>query len=485
MLWSSGTRAAAALAWLASLCLAQPRLEYRSPYCGPGGGSPPWACGLWPTTAAPRLGRPGSIVEDPDSGNRVLRVTGPGSFGEGPAAAFKVFDAGWRRAWNADSTRFLVIPWSNAPVRHDSYWLSFDGGRMALGRESGPLPGDLEDIQWDPTNPDLVVGLFRGIATSYNVRSGKYADVFDPSKTRWGSQPWTSSWGAGRVCIADGPQDKGTRIVCATRGGSKASVIDLRAQTIDGKPLAISLRGQPARLPASIGIHTIMLAPDGKWLAVDTHGNTMCKVPDLGGYSPTELFINLENGAGYEWNIACGGTHWAYGYDGVMAQSVTPRWTPTGADGPCNSDSRGIARRPTGADADSGFTILGPCAFFQPPTWAVNVHLSWLNNRAGERANQYPVLLATITGTRATVFLGNEIAAMEIAAPPYRGRIWRFAQTWNDPTRSQCGFLEYSSPSISPDGKWALYPSNWQGQTGPGGVCTGGNRTDVFLFELR
>ena len=167
-----------------------------------------------------------------------------------------------------------------------------------------------------------------------------------------------------------------------------------------------------------------------------------------------------------------------------MMQSTTPKWNSMGNHGPCNSDSRGIARRASGPDIDSSFAIAGPCSFFEPATWAVNVHISWTNNRAGPRVNQYPVLMATISN-RGNAFLANEIAAMETSAAPYRGRLWRFAQTWNLPTRSQCVFLEYSSPSISPDGRWAVFPSDWQGQTGDGGVCANGNRTDVFVFELR
>ncbi len=478
-------RFGAALAWVLLTFAAETGTEYRSPYCGPGGGSSAWACGAWPSTAPPRLGRPGSVTTDADSGNRVLRATGPGSFGEDPRTAFKSFDAGWRRAWNADSTRFIVVPWSGGPVRHSVYWLGFDPSHMELDGRKGSFPDEIAGIEWDAADPDLAVGLEDGVAVSYNVRTGKRSKIFDPAVTRWRAQAWAASWSASRVCIADGPQDKGYRIACARRDGSAPILIDLRAQTIGGKPFEPALRGATVSLPAGIGIHTIMLGEDGDWLAIDTHGNAMCGVAGLGNYASTALFLNLETRTGYEWNIACGGTHWAYGYDGVMIQSSTPKWTPKGADSPCNSDSRGLGRRSTGAEVDTSYTNLAPCSFFVPGAWDVNVHLSWINNLPGPRANEYPVLVATISSKPGGGFLANEIAAMETTAPPYRGRLWRFAQTWNDPTRSQCSFLEYASPSVSPDGRWAIFPSNWRGQTGPGGVCTGGNRTDVFVFELR
>jgi hypothetical protein len=478
-------RAAILLASLALGIAAGQRLEYRSPSCGPGGGSPAWACGAWPASTPPPVPRPGTAVADPDTANRVLRVTGPGTFGEEPRTAFKVFDGGWKRAWNAASDRLLVMPWNGRPVRHSAYWLGFDPARMALDGTSGPLPDDLAGVEWDPTDPDLVVGLSNGVATAYNVRSRKYTRIFDPATTGWRAPPGMLVWGGNRVCIAEAPQDDGYRIACAARDGSRRWAIDLHAQTVNGKPFPVSFRAQPASLPRTIGIHAITLAPDGKWLAIDTHGNTPCSVPNLPNYAATALFLNLETNTGYEWNIACGATHWAYGYDGLLMQSTTPKWTSAGANGPCNSDARAVARRSTDETVDSSYTITAPCSFFEPATWAVEVHLSWANNRDDSHANQYPVLLATLNTGSTPFFLANEIAAMETAAPPYRGRLWRFAQTWNDPAPSQCGFLDYSSPAISPDGRWALFPSNWRGQTGTGGVCTNGNRTDVFLFELR
>jgi hypothetical protein len=125
-------------------------LDYSSPYCGPAGGSTPWACGAWPTTTPPALGREGTVTIDPDTRNRVLRATQAGSFGEDPATAFKVFDAGWRRAWNATGTRFIVVPWtSRGQVRNQAYWLAFDPSSMRLDGRAQKIPADLSDIEWD------------------------------------------------------------------------------------------------------------------------------------------------------------------------------------------------------------------------------------------------------------------------------------------------------------------------------------------------
>ncbi len=438
-------------------------------------------CGPWPSVSPPELGRAGTAVSDPDTGNRILRVTESGSFGESPGTAYKVFDAGWRQAWNADNTRILVLPWRPDGTRNPAYWIGFDPEKMTLTREHGSVPSDFSDLQWDQDDPSLIVGLAGGVAKSYEIRRHKFATIFDPHKLRWRGG-WISSWGGDRVCIAEGPQDEGRRVICYDRRTGATRTIHLGEQTSGGRPFRVLLRDRPVSLPRNVGIHTITLAPDGRWLAIDTHGNATCSVQDMPDYAGTALFIDLETSSAHEWNIACGQTHWAFGYGGVLIQSASPKWNAAGASGPCESDSRGIARRRAGLGIDTSFAQLLPCAAFRNPTWGVNVHLTWTNNTGDNTA---PVVLSTVSSGTGAGLLWNEIAAVQTDCDPYKAAVWRFAQTWNDPVLKQCGFLEYSSPSVSRDGRWALFPSNWRGQTGSKGVCAAGARTDVFLFELR
>ncbi len=461
-------------------------LSYSSPSCGPNGGTTSWACGAWPSANAPQLGIAGTTVTDPDTGNRVLRVTGENNLGEAPGTAYKVFDGGWRQAWNANDTRILVLPWTTSQVKSVAYWLEFDPVNMKLTGVKGTIPNSISDFQWDQNNPDLIVGIVNGVAKSYNVVTQAYATIFDPSTSNWGGTPWLSAWGGQSVCITEGMQDVGQRLVCHNSQSNQTDAIDLRNQTINGQHFQVLMNRQPVNIPASVGVHTITLGQDGNWLAIDTHGNTGCSIGGLTNYASTSLFIDLANKVGYEWEVACGGTHWAYGYNNVMMQSSSPKWTPTGANGPCNSDSRGIGHRPTGPAIDAYYYNTQPCSDFSPSTWNISVHLSWTNNYNDAHVNNYPVLLATTDeGGGGGMFLSGDIAAVETSAPAYQARTWRFARHWNDPYTQQCGFMMYSSPAISRSGKFALFPSDWQGQTGTGGVCTSGKRTDVFLFELK
>jgi hypothetical protein len=443
--------------------------QYTSPTCGPTGGSTPWACGAWPTAAAPELGLAGAVTLDPDTGNRVLRATAPGSFGEPLTAAFKTFDSGWKRAWNADSTRFIVSSWGGTGRR---YWQAFDPATMRLGN-SGVLPVGTHDFEFDQTDPDLLVGLSGGVAKSYHLVTKVWSTVFDPKSIGWPGTPWKAVYGGSVVCIAGGGQDLGWRTICYDRVRHRTWQIDYRAQTINGRPFPVLLRGATVRLPATVTHHEVMLSPDGRWLAIDTHGNSPCNEASLGDYAGTTLFLSLEARTGYEWNVACGGTHWAYGYDGLLAQSTTPRFCASGIDG-APGDSRAVALRPSDSMLDSEFSQIQPHAFFSDPGWKTAVHLSWANN-SGD--NQQPVIAAAVGGTGV---MGNELVALETTAQEHMGRVWRIAQHW---ATTACGFFVYVSPQVSPDGRYALFPSDWAGATGAG-VC-GGRRPDVFVFELR
>jgi hypothetical protein len=459
-------------------------LSYTSPYCGPSGGSTSWACGAWPSTTPPTLGPAGTTTNDPDTHNRVLRVTQSGSYGESAGTAFKAFDGGWKQAWNANSTRFFVSSWNGGVVKSMYNWVPFNAANMSVGSGT-PVPSQFTDMEWDPNNPDLIDGIAGNVAKTYNVVTGAWTTVWDPATTNWGATPWLAGWGGNSVCIASGPQDVGYRLACYDRQAAKGQAIDLHAQTINGNKFTVYFQGQPVSLPSSIGIHTITMAPDGKFLAIDTHGNSLCSIGGLNNYASTALFINLQTNTAYEWNAACGQTHWAYGFNSVMAQSAGAKWTPAGPNGPCNSDSRGVLKRSTDAAIDSSVMLTEPCTFFNPATWNISVHLSWLNNVNDANANNYPVFLATTNEGVSNSFLWSDIAAMEMSAPLNQGRMWRFAQHWNDQYTTQCNFITYSSPAISRDGKWAIFPSDWRGQTGSNGVCTNGKRTDLFLFELK
>ena len=190
-------------------------LTYGSPFCGPAGGSTPWACGAWPTTTPPTLGLAGSVVRDPDTQNRILRVTGPGSFGEANTTVFKAFDGGWRRLWNADDSRLLVVSWSRRP-KNARNWVGFDGTRMTITGGT-PVPYQFTDVEWDQNNRDVLVGIAAGAAQTYNVATHAWTMVFNPASTNWGGNPWISGWGGNSVCIAAGPQDRGHRLACYDR----------------------------------------------------------------------------------------------------------------------------------------------------------------------------------------------------------------------------------------------------------------------------
>jgi hypothetical protein len=85
----------------------------------------------------------------------------------------------------------------------------------------------------------------------------------------------------------------------------------------------------------------------------------------------------------------------------------------------------------------------------------------------------------------------EEIIAVETATPGSSARIWRFAHhrsmVADDVDPSRISFWYTPRVNVSPDGRWALFTSNWEKTLGidPRGEAGGTYRQDLFLIELK
>lgn len=119
-------------------------------------------------------------------------------------------------------------------------------------------------------------------------------------------------------------------------------------------------------------------------------------------------------------------------------------------------------------------------------------HTSWNN---AHRSRLVPVLSSTYRyydgGLNTTPWRAwdNEVIAIETGASG-GARVWRFAHHRSnveyDGNASAIYFWYLPRATISPDGRWALFTSNWEKTLGPAtGTEPGGSyRTDVFLVAL-
>src|SRR5215831_17608549 len=78
-----------------------------------------------PLPPAPALGPANSVITDPTFGSRILRVTDQNTKS---GQSFISIDAGFFRAWNADSTAIKLTG-----PHGDGYWLEFDPRAFKVG----------------------------------------------------------------------------------------------------------------------------------------------------------------------------------------------------------------------------------------------------------------------------------------------------------------------------------------------------------------
>src|ERR1051326_9620658 len=97
---------------------------------------------------APNLGPANSVFVDPTFGSRILRVTDANTSG---GESFISTDAGFHRAWNANSTAIKL-----GGPHGDGYWLEFDPNTFKVGDGStkpGIHPGSVR-ATWESAAGD-------------------------------------------------------------------------------------------------------------------------------------------------------------------------------------------------------------------------------------------------------------------------------------------------------------------------------------------
>ncbi len=471
-----------------------------------------WGCGLYPTSAAPALpsaGCPTSVsfsatnqcqsgystpLIDTDTGNRIMRVTESGTFGNntfsGSSKRFWPTSAGWAVRWNVNDTRFLV----EGENFHFTI-VGFNPASMTLTGTSIPLPfATVAPFQRSPnfsiSDPDIVYYLQGNNLKSYNVATlAPAVTVLDfTTMPFWvsGQTPYAIFPGGPNMCgltqLGTSGQNTGKSAFCYNLNTHESWVIDTLLGTINGQPLT------GTTFTGVQSVHEVAPGLDGEYLAIDTGksgasgaGNSGCNVGVVD--SPlAQGVVQLRTGVTKKIGLQCDQTHWAMGHSGLMMQSVPDR--PMLCTG---QDSRGMAYRV--------FTDMNPVQFplasgcFTDTGNGTAVHLSWQNDPQGVSANKTPVLVLAYNEGRGYQCLHcNEIAALSPAVVRGTATSTRFGQTWTTASNGSpagCPNYDTASAQISRTGRFALFASDWLGLTGTGGTCAGGRRQDFFIMELK
>jgi putative Ig domain-containing protein len=406
---------------------------------------------------APALGAANTVITDPTFGSRILRVTDANTKS---GQSFISTDAGFQRAWNANSTAIKLTG-----PHGDGYWLEFNPSAFTVGNgSSAPAVHQVPfgaRWEWSTVDPDIIYFLNGNQIAKYNKSTGVVTNLGGPSNgdavTYMAVVVGLDNW----VCSAAGPgsQNTYTKIFCLNPlSPSTSKFIDVYNKTINGVPQTDL--NWPTSAPGQIiGVHDVSGGTGASWLEVTFHQQSW----GANGGAVFNLATNtwsLVTAADIYWS-----GHVSMG-NGRYANS---------AGSTNGSDSRGmLLRNPDNLMNSSDYRFIE-----QPPNtlngWCDADHNSWFNSLSNPGA---PILSSRYTIVSPCNFAwAGEIVA---AAVDGSNTVWRFAHTHNS---GSCYYTE-GFAQISNDGNWALFSSSWDGTLGIDTAFGCTRRIDTFIVRL-
>jgi hypothetical protein len=419
-----------------------------------------------------------TIVTDPDFNNHIVRITDAHT---NPYSTFvnrTYVSSGSGSAdinvWNLDSTLFAVqdtgentLPYTFNPATMQAsrmYVSSFPSTNGMMITSSG---------EWSRVNPNLFFTFGGTTIRTYDFTDRNIAplpQLFYDFTTSANCLPagftvvWSTEGGVsgndtvfGMAYSNTGIQGTGVYVV-AYKVGSGCSILNTQTGQVGGD---WGTKGT-INIPDRWTIHNVKLSKDGNWMVI----------------ARTTCLSSVCNDDPYFWQIGtttvnncgdagqCGG-HWTEGYS---------HWV--------NNDNSPIAnqviRLYSPATSAGNLFSAFPAGIAAP----LDQHQSWNNV---DPDDTLPLLSSTWSST--TPFPApwyNEIIAV---AADGGGKISRFAHTFIT-TKSQRFSTEYAIGSVSQDGKFFLFSSDWMGKLGSesgASSCTIGTncRGDVFVVQLQ
>jgi hypothetical protein len=412
-----------------------------------------------PLPPPPALGPANTAITDPIFGTPILRVTDANTQS---GQSFISIDAGFFRAWNADSTAIKLTG-----PHGDGYWLEFNPSTFKVGDGSSrpavhALPFGAR-WEWSTVDPHIIYYLNGNQIAQYNTATGVSTNLGGPSTADplgymavvIGRDYW--------VCAVAGPgiQDTRTLIFCINPNSPSVSkLIDTVNKTVNGVP-----QGDP-NWPSSapnqaLGIHSISGGTGVSWLEVTFRHHSW------GGNGGAVFNLSTNT-----WTLITNADlYWSGHVSMGNGQYANSSGSVNGLD------SRGmVLRNPDNAMNSAEYRFID-----QPHSpwngWCDSDHSSWLNSLTNPNA---PILISHYGGGSSCYQYAwtGEISA---AAVDGSNTVWRFAHNYS--SGSSCYYGE-GFAQISNDGLWALFSSPWGGTLGSDTAFGCSNRIDTFIVDL-
>jgi hypothetical protein len=417
------------------------------------------------------------IATDPDFANRIVRVTDwntdPAMPADGRTWVSASSGSSNENIWNTDSTLFIV-----QAIGAAGYPFSFNPSTMQASRlyvASNPTNGGLRlnsgGGYWSRTDPNVLYTTSGTVISKYdfsdrtNVPSPQVVYDFTSGKhclpagftATWFARGDVSSGDAvfGMVFSNNGSQGTGVYAV-AYKPGSGCTMLNTQTGQVTGDFGSAGTINITDRWT----IHNAKVSLDGNWMMISAQNCTSSSC-SAGPYF-WQIGTTTVNSCGQ--GKRCGG-HMTLGHTHYI-------------NNPNNGDqvSR-LFSAPTTVEELSPIIPPGVAA-------PLDEHPSWNN---ADPADSLPFLLSTWSPT--TPFPApwyDEITGVSVDGS---GKVWRFAHNFIT-GKSQIFCTEYGIGSVSQDGRFFLWSSDWMGHLGSQSgaqTCTVGKdcRGDVFVVELQ
>jgi hypothetical protein len=419
-----------------------------------------------------------TIVTDPDFGNPIMRLTDANTDPHGPFQNRTFFTASSGSAdenlWNLDST-LLVVQDTGARA----YPFSFNPSTMQASRmyvSSFPDTNGFtipDSGSWSRVNPNVLYVTTDTVINKYDFGDRNNAPtpqlVYDftrsPNCLPPGfSQTWRTRGGvsADDSVMAMGYSNTGAQqtgvYAVAYKAGSGCTVLNTSTGEVWGDWGARGTISRPDRWT----IHNVKLSKDGNWLIIavgDCVSSSCSKGPFFWQIGTTNV-ISCGDGGLCSGHFTEGYSHWVNNNNSPLSNQV----------------------KRTFGDPASAENITH--VFPSDMSGYFDQHQSWNNVDPGDSV---PFLASTWipAGTRMNTWY-NEIIGV---AADGSGTTWRFAHSFI--TGASHNFsTQYAIGSVSQDGKFFAFSSDWMGTLGSESgsrTCTVGTdcRGDVFVVELK
>jgi len=418
-----------------------------------------------------------TIVTDPDFGNPIVRITDAST---NPEAGFinrtyvtASSGSADENLWNIDSTLFIV-----QDTGSNAFPYSFDPSTLQPARmyvSSFPATNGLKLTNsgiWSRVSANVLY-TFSGTA----INKYDFTDRTNPPSPQavydFTSSPnclpagFTETWNTiggvsgddavlGMAYSNAGDQGSGTYVVIY-KVGSGCSMLNTQTGQVRGDWGAKGMINIPDRWT----IHNVKLSKDGNWLIV---APTFCMSFSC-SQGPYFWQIGTTNVTSCGAGGSCSG-HWTEGYTHWVNDDNSPM---------ANQVIRSFAQ----ATSTRNLTSIFPPGIRAP----LDQHQSWNNVDPADTLPFFSTTWSTISPFPAPWY--NEIIAV---AADGSGKTWRFAHNFIT-ARSQTFDTNNGIGSVSQDGKFFIFSSDWMGSLGSESgttTCTIGSdcRGDVFVVQL-